>query len=291
MTIAANPETAGERGGLLRRMARANWLLLALPALAFFSIFFVYPLIDIAMRSLQGGVVNYERIFGTTLYVRVVMTTFEMALIVTVCCLVIGYAYAYALSATGGYLQVFLTLALLLPFWVSVLLRTFAWLVLLQNTGLINQGLLALGLIDAPFQLVRNKFGIAVGMVNILLPYMVLPILSVMKGIDPKLMLAARISGASYLRCFFRVYLPLTLPGIISGCVLVMTLSLGFYIVPAVLGGGRDTMIAQLIADQITRQVNFSFSSALAVTLMLFTGVVFALFALSLRLAKKRLGG
>ena len=278
-------------GKLRRALAEANWFLLVLPALAFLSIFFLYPLIDIVMRSFEGGTANYERIFSTTLYIRVLIATFEMALIVTAACLVIGYAYAYALSATKGTLQAFLTVALLLPFWVSVLLRTFAWLVLLQNTGLVNQVLMGLGLTDMPVQLLRNKFGIAVGMVNILLPYMVLPLLSVMKGIDPRLISAARISGASYLRCFFRIYLPLTLPGIISGSVLVMTLSLGFYIVPAVLGGSRDTMIAQLIADQITKQVNFSFSSALAMTLIIFTALVFILFGLSLRMAKKRMAG
>lgn len=283
--------TLHPRDTLRRRLAEANWFLLVLPALAFLSIFFLYPLIDIVMRSLNGGSTNYERIFSTSLYIRVVATTFEMGLLVTAACLVIGYAYAYALSATNGSLLAFLTVALLLPFWVSVLLRTFAWLVLLQNTGLINSALVGLGIIDTPVQLLRNKFGIAVGMVNILLPYMVLPLLSVMKGIDPRLIAAARISGASYLRCFFRIYLPLTVPGIISGSVLVMTLSLGFYIVPAVLGGGRDTMIAQLIADQITKQVNFNFSSALAVTLIIFTALVFTLFGLSLRMAKKRTAG
>lgn len=283
--------TLQPRGTSRRRLADANWFLLVLPALAFLSIFFLYPLIDIVMRSFNGGTANYERIFSTSLYIRVVVTTFQMGLIVTLACLVIGYAYAYALSATRGALLAFLTVALLLPFWVSVLLRTFAWLVLLQNTGLINNALMTLGIIDAPVQLLRNKFGIAVGMVNILLPYMVLPLLSVMKGIDPRLIAAARISGASYLRCFFRIYLPLTVPGIISGSVLVMTLSLGFYIVPAVLGGGRDTMIAQLIADQINKQFNFNFSSALAVTLIVFTALVFALFALSLHMAKKRTAG
>ncbi|CDX35475.1 Binding-protein-dependent transport systems inner membrane component (fragment) [Mesorhizobium plurifarium] len=170
-------------------------------------------------------------------------------------------------------------------------LRTFAWLVLLQDTGLVNQMLIGLGLIDAPISLIRNQFGVVVGMSNILLPYMVLPLVAVMRGIDPNLMRAATISGASPLRSFFRVYLPLTLPGILSGTVLTMTLSLGFYITPAVLGGSGNVMIAQLIADQINQQVNFAFSSALAVALIIFSSVAFGAFALLLSVSKKKIAG
>jgi putative spermidine/putrescine transport system permease protein len=219
---------------------------------------------------------------------KVVILTFQTAALVTLICLALAYPYAYAMAHSGGTILVILTICLLLPFWVSLLLRTFAWMVLLQDTGLINRMLIASGLTQQPVQLIRNSLGVCVGMTHILLPYVVLPIFSVMRRIDPKLMEAASISGARPFRVFWRVYLPLTLPGVAAGALLAFTLGLGFYITPALLGGSRNTMIAQLIASQVTEQLNFGFASALAVILLMLTALSFGFFGLFLRVGRHR---
>ena len=268
-----------------------GWVLLLLPITIFLATFFLYPLLFMVFRSVPDwDFVNYKRLFGSTIYLNVLITTFKVSLLTTTFCLLLGYPYAYVLTQARGGMRTVLTLSLFLPFWISVLLRTFSWLIILQDTGIVNQALLSWGLIEKPLPLVRSLFGVSVGMVHILLPYMVLPLSAVMRGVNPNLMEAARISGASGTRCFFRIYLPQTVPGILAGAVLTLTLSLGFYITPAILGGVRDTMIAQLIADQISKQVNFAFSSALAVALIGFTAVAFAILAFLLRLTRHRLG-
>ncbi|WP_144158077.1 ABC transporter permease [Paraburkholderia sp. BCC1885] len=280
------------RPSLLGRLVQSGgWFLVLLPTLAFFLVFFIYPLLYIVERSApEWSFSNYTRIFSTWLYARVILSTFKTALIVSFVCLVMGYAYAYALVKAKGLVLGVLSVALLLPFWVSVLLRTFSWLVLLQDSGLINRVLLGLGIVDTPVSLIRNQLGVVIGMSNLLLPYMVMPLATVMRGVDSNIIAAARISGASSLRTFFRVYLPMTMPGVLSGFVLTMTLSMGFYITPAVLGGSRNVMIAQLIADQINQQVNFTFSSALAVVLIVFSSLAFGTFGILVRIAKRKVG-
>jgi putative spermidine/putrescine transport system permease protein len=170
-----------------------------------------------------------------------------------------------------------LSIALLLPFWVSLLLRTFSWLILLQDTGLINVILLRIGLISEPLHLIRNQIGVLVGMTHILLPYAVLPIYAVMRKVDPRLMEAATICGSSRLRAFVRVYLPLSMPGVLAAGLLTFTLALGFYITPALLGGARDVMIGQLIAAQVTEQLNFGFAAVLSVVLLAATAAAFGI--------------
>jgi putative spermidine/putrescine transport system permease protein len=171
-----------------------------------------------------------------------------------------------------------LTIALLIPFWVSLLLRSFSWIVLLQNSGLINDLLIAMGLIDKPLRLIRTPMGVIIGMVHILLPYAVLPLYTVMKKIDLRLMEASSICGASWFRGFARIYFPLSLPGVMASAILAFTLALGFYITPALLGSPRDMMIAQMIAGQFNEQLNFGLGAALAVVLMVLTGIAFGLF-------------
>ena len=259
--------------------------ILLVPVLIFLGALFLYPLFFVIQRSLPGlSPRYYVLITSSPVYLRVVGLTFQTSGFVTLVCLVLAYPYAFAMARAGARLLAFLSIVLLLPFWVSLLLRTFSWMVLLQDTGIVNRTLMALGIIKQPLELIRNSFGVTVGMTHILLPYMVLPIYSVMRQIDPKLMEAATICGASPARAFLRVFFPLSLPGVYAGTLLVFTLALGFYITPALLGGPRNTMIGQLIAAQVNEQLNFGFGSALAVVLLALTGVAFGFFGLLLKL-------
>lgn len=282
----ASVRRSGRAGLSGRRLAAGTWLLL--PAIAFLCVFFVYPLVDIVLRSFAGGTLAlYERIFTSTLYIRVIGETFQTSLVVMLACLALAYPYAYAMAHARRRTLVVLVVALLLPFWVSLLLRTFSWLILLQDTGLINTALMALGLTDRPLPLIRNQIGVIIGMVHVLLPYAVLPLYAVMRRIDDRLLEASAVCGAGWTRGFLRIYLPLSLPGVLAGALLTFTLSLGFYITPALLGGPRDTMISQLIAIQISEQLNFGMGSALAVVLLVFTVAAFALFGLIVSLGGK----
>ncbi len=264
--------------------------LLLVPALLFLVVFFLYPLVYVVGRSAPDLSMDaYRRIFATPVYIRVILQTFRTSAMVTVLCLLLAYPYAYAMTRAAGATFVALSIALLVPFWVSLLLRTFAWMIILQDTGLINRALLALGVIHQPLALIRNTIGVTIGMTHILLPYAVLPLYAVMSKIDPKLMEAASGLGAHPLRGFVRVFFPLTLPGVYAGSLLSFTLGLGFYVTPALLGGPRDTMIGQLIASQVSDQHDFPMGSALAVVLLVLTGLAFVAFGLLLRFGRHRL--
>jgi len=172
-----------------------------------------------------------------------------------------------------------------LPFWISVLVRAFSWVTLLRNNGLINQALLDAGLIAEPLALVRNELGVIIGMVHYMTPFAVLPLYANMRGIDPRLVAAARGLGASPLAAFARVFLPLSLPGIIGSGVLVFIFSLGFYVTPAILGGGKVLMVAEYISLQITETLRWGLGSMLASTLLI---AVFAVMALLSRFVNLR---
>jgi putative spermidine/putrescine transport system permease protein len=271
--------------------SNGRWLFLLLPTLLFVLAFFVYPLAYVASRSVSGlSFENYVLIFTTPVYLRVILLTFQTSSIVTIICLLIAYPYAYAMTRAGPVGLAALSIALLLPFWVSLLLRSFAWMILLQDTGLINRMLIEAGLNSHPVSLIRNPLGVSIGMTHILLPYVVLPLYAVMRRIDPRLMEAASISGARPARQFFRVFFPLSLPGVYAGALLAFTLGLGFYITPALLGGARDTMIGQLIAAQVSEQLNFGMGSAMAVVLLALTALAFAGFGVLLRFGRSAKG-
>lgn len=259
------------------RLPPVLWLIV--PSILFLALFFVFPLLKLVAISLPDGSVEYyQQIFTTPIFLRVIGETFRVSLIVTVVTVVVAYPYAYAMAHGGRSVLLLLTIALLIPFWVSLLLRSFSWIVLLQNSGLINDLLIAMGLIDKPLRLIRTPLGVTIGMVHILLPYAVLPLYTVMKKIDLRLMEASSICGASWLRGFARIYFPLSLPGVVASAILAFTLALGFYITPALLGSPRDMMIAQMIAGQFNEQLNFGLGAALAVVLMVLTAVAFGLF-------------
>ena len=215
------------------------------------------------------------------IHVDILWRTVFISVNVTILCLLLGYPIAYLLAILPTRQSNLLILLLLLPFWTSLLVRTTAWLVLLQNEGLVNDLAITVGLWDDPVQLVRNRLGVYVAMVHILLPFMVLPMFSVMKGIDPYHLRAAASLGAHPLRAFLRVYLPQTIPGVGAGVLLVFILSLGYYITPALVGGPRDQMLSYFIAFHANTTVNWGMAAALSLVLM---GCVVVFFAMYQRL-------
>ena len=261
-----------------RRETRRN-LLLLLPALLLLALLFAYPLLGIVNRSVYkaGYTLDfYRQIFRVPVYLQVLGATFKVSALVTIVCLALGYPLAYMLATRRPRTAQLLMIIVVLPFFTSIIVRTYAWMVLLGRNGIVNQYLMALGLTDKPLALLYNQAGVVIGMSYVLLPYMVLTVYSVMRGIDPGLVRAAHSLGASRLQAFRRVFLPLSLPGIAGGTLLVFILSLGFFITPALMGGPGDMMIAMLIEREVEITLNWSFASALAVVLLALTLVGFA---------------
>ena len=212
------------------------------------------------------------------IHVDILWRTVFISVNVTIICLLLGYPISYLLAVLPTRHSNLLILLLLLPFWTSLLVRTTAWLVLLQNEGVVNDIAITLGFWDDPIQLVRNRLGVYIAMVHILLPFMVLPMFSVMKGIDPYHMRAAASLGANPLRAFVKVYFPQTIPGVGAGVLLVFILSLGYYITPALVGGPRDQMLSYFIAFHANTTVNWGMAAALSLLLMCCVVVFFAMY-------------
>ena len=216
---------------------------------------------------------NYERLFDK-LYIKTFVTTFEISVIVTGLCILIGYPLAYLLSQLPRRAAALCMITVLLPFWTSLLVRTYAWLVILQRKGLINTYLQEWGLIDAPLRLVHNQTGTVIGMTHIMLPFMILPLYAAMKSISPDYMRAASNCGASPVKAFWQVFFPLSLPGLAAGFTLVFVLCLGFYVTPVLLGGGRVQMWAMRIETNVAVYFNWGAASSLGVALLLVTLVI-----------------
>jgi len=211
-------------------------------------------------------------------YIDRLQVTFWISIVVTLLCAAIGYPMAYVMAmASKGWGRV-LFILVLLPFWISLLVRTAAWVVLLQKEGILNGAILALGLIDAPKQLIFNRIGVYVAMVHILLPFMVLPLYSVMKSIPRDHARAAESLGATPVSAFLTVYFPQTVPGLGAGCLLAFILSIGFYVTPSLVGGSGDQMISSLIAEFALGTANWGLASALALVLLCCVAIVYPVF-------------
>jgi ABC-type spermidine/putrescine transport system permease subunit I len=257
-----------------RRRESRLFLNLALPALVAIMIVVFIPVFWLSSLSFVDRAgdlswANYERIFQSQLYIKTFIVTLKISFAVVIICMLLGYPLCYWLSQlrprTAGILMVFV----LLPFWTSVLVRTYAWLVLLQRNGIINDTLLAIGFIDEPLQLAHNLTGSIIGMVHVMLPFLVLPLYASMRTIDTDLVRAAIGLGSTPRQAFWRIFFPMSLPGFFAGTVLVFVLSLGFYVTPALLGGGRVQMLAQRIESTITIYSNWGAASALGVVLLI----------------------
>ncbi len=249
----------------------------------FLAAVFVYPVAQLLWLSAVDRhghltVVHYVRLFTTGTYVKVLGLTFEIALWTTVIAVVAGYPLAYLLATVPGRTRNHLMLWVLMPFWTSFLVRTFAWMVLLGRKGAINEWLAALGVTSGPLPLIYNRAGVLIGMVHALMPIAVMTMLAVMRNIDRSLPEAARTLGARGGQAFWRVYFPLSMPGVAAGALLVFVLSLGFFVTPALLGSGRELMIAQVIITQIEELMNWGFAGAVSVLLLAATLAVFFLY-------------
>ncbi|MDP6705581.1 MAG: ABC transporter permease [Alphaproteobacteria bacterium] len=204
--------------------------------------------------------------------------TFWISIVVTVLCALIGYPMSYVMATSGKTANRLLFILVLLPFWISLLVRTAAWVVLLQKEGIINDGLLWLGLVDEPQQLIFNRIGVYIAMIHILLPFLILPLYSVMRSIARDQVRAANSLGASPFEAFLTVYFPQTIPGLGAGCLLVFILSIGFYVTPALVGGSADQMISALIAEFALGTANWGLASALALVLLCCVAVIYPVF-------------
>jgi len=265
--MAAIASSAGER----RVRGLDPYALFVVPLLAVLVVLYAYPLAMVLWISVSDpafGLGNYEKLFTAAGIQRMLWTTLKLCLITSAIAMVMGYVVAYALVHVGERQRTLMWLFILIPFWVSVLARTFSWLILLHDNGVINDALRAWGLTTEPVELVRNQFGVVVGMVHYMVPYAVLPLYAAMRGIDPRTVAAARGLGAGPFNAFLRVFLPLSLPGIVAAGVLVFILTLGFFVTPAILGGGKTMMIAEYVSVQILQTVRWGIGSMLAVVLV-----------------------
>jgi putative spermidine/putrescine transport system permease protein len=213
------------------------------------------------------------------IYLDIFARTFWMGLIITAICLVLAYPLAYLLANLPSRQSNLLMILVLLPFWTSILVRVAAWIVLLQSGGLINSGLMAMGVIDKPLELVFNRTGVYISMVHILLPFMILPIYSVMKGISPTYMRAAISLGCHPFASFWRVYFPQTYAGVGAGCLLVFILAIGYYITPALLGSPNDQMVSYFVAFYTNTSINWGMATALGGLLLLATIVLYLIYS------------
>ncbi|MFD9891488.1 ABC transporter permease [Amycolatopsis sp. NPDC059027] len=266
--------TAVVPGRATRRVA-ASWLLF--PAAAVLLVFFCYPLAVILWRSFSEpgfGVANYLAVLGDKVQIRVVLRTLRTALIITAATLVIAYPYAYAMSRVGRRARGLLTLLVLMPFWTSVMARNFAWYVLEQRGGVIEKLFGAVGIHGV--SLLGSVAGVTVAMVQVMLPFMVLPLQNTMLGIDRSLLHAARSLGARGPVAFLRVYLPLSMPGVLAGVSVVFIMSLGFYLTPALLGTPQQALAAQVIGTRVNDLLDFAGAGALGAILLVLTLIVLA---------------
>jgi putative spermidine/putrescine transport system permease protein len=256
------------------RLERLTLLGLSMPAILAILVVVFLPIFWLSSLSFYNAagelsMENYARIFESALYRRTFVVTFQISITVTLICVLLGYPLCYWLTKMPDRTAAILMVFVLVPFWTSILVRTYAWLVLLQRNGIINSSLMSLGVIEEPLQLAHNLTGSIIGMVHIMLPFLILPLFATMRSIDTDLVRAAVGLGSSPRGAFWRVFFPMSLPGLFAGIVLVFILSLGFYVTPALLGGGRVQMLAQRIESTITVYSNWGAASALGVVLLL----------------------
>lgn len=266
--------------GRARTRRNLTPILLTAPLVLYMLVFYAVPVIAMLLRSVDSphwSLDNYRQLAHDEVFYQVFWITLRTALMVTAGTLLLGYPVALALVRLRRGPAAFVLVLVLLPFWTSVLVRSYAWMVLLGRHGLINEALIAAGLIDAPLKLLNTSLAVQIAMIHILLPYMILPIASVLRQIDPALPRAAAGLGAAPWRVFQQVVLPLSMPGVAAGVLLVFVLSLGFYITPALVGGPRDMLLSMLIAQQVDL-INWPYAACLSTTLLAATLIMLAAF-------------
>lgn len=262
------------RFDLFVHRSRAIPYLLLLPALAWVLIFFVTPLGIMTWRSVsQNGLsfALYSELATSPLYIKVILTTLKIVTLTTIITLVLGYPVAYALTIGSGWTRIIILSLVTIPYWVDVIVRSFSWLIVLGDNGIINRTLMQIGLIGRPVPLLYNLTSVLLAMIQILLPMMIVTLFGAMLRIDRNLLLAAKIHGATDFQAFCRVFLPLSLPGVIAACLLVFVIGLGFYVTPALLGSPAQTMISQTIMIEASENLDYERASAAGVLLLIIT--------------------
>ena len=273
-------EKPNERG--LQQVAaneRLTFFGLTLPYLLMVTALIVIPVGWLFYLSFIGrdgslSFENYERMMKSKAYIRIFLTTFKISILTTIICAAIGYPLAYFMSQLSRKWANICMIGVLIPFWTSLLVRTYAWLVLLQKKGLLNNMAIEMGLISEPIKIVHNTTGTLIGMVHIMLPFLILPLYANMRAIDKDALKAASSLGATPTRAFWTVFFPLSLPGLLAGLLIVFVLCLGFYVTPAILGGGRVIMAAMKISSNIELYFSWGAASALGVVLLVVTGII-----------------
>lgn len=253
-------------GGRPKTLLRRSAWWLMVPALALLLVGFVLPLAEMAGWSFS--LATYQTALGAGPYRGILFNTFELSFFIAVGATVLGYPVAYFLNRCSPRWQMILLLMVLTPLWVSILIRTYSWIVVLGREGIVNSVLIATGVVDEPVRLLYTRFAVYVATIQVMLPIAILMMFSAMGGINQSLMAAARILGATPFRAFVQVFLPLSLNGAISGAMLIFVLSLGFFITPALVGGPKDTMIANIISTQVSETMNWELGAALGVVLL-----------------------
>jgi putative spermidine/putrescine transport system permease protein len=264
------------------RDARVTALLLA-PAALFLGAWFLLPLAQLFRLSLggrEGPLHAYREVLGSVVYQRVFLNTLLVALVVTIVCLALAYPTAFVLARLRGGLRAVAFYCVLVPFWISLLVRTYAWMLLLGTQGPVNAALITVGLVNQPLPLLFNTTGVLIGMVHVLLPYAILPIYAAMVKVDERLLLASDGLGAPPATTFRRVYLPLTLPGVTAGAVFVFLLGLGFFVTPALLGGLGNLTVATLVETLVNERLAWALAAAASFTLL---GTILVLLAVAVR--------
>ena len=262
------------------RRRRLRGFVPLLPALAVLAIFFVGPVVGLLLRSIMDPdltLANYAEVFGSSTYLRVFGNTFLVAGLVTAVTLLLAFPVAWFLAVAPRRWAALLFAVVILSMWTNLLTRTYAWMVLLQRTGIINKALMGMGLISEPLPLINNLVGVTVGMTYIMLPFMVLPLQGTMRSLDPNVLRAASLCGASRMQVFTRVFLPLVASGIGSGVLMVFVMSLGYYVTPALLGGTANMMLAELIAQLVQSLLKWGLAGAAAVVLLVVSLSIYAL--------------
>ena len=279
MTV-LDPEKLNQSG--LKRVAtneHYTFLGLTVPYLLLVTALIVIPVGWLFYLSFIGrdgslSLENYERMVKSRAYIRIFITTFKISILTTMICAAIGYPLAYFMSQLSRKWANICMVGVLIPFWTSLLVRTYAWLVLLQKKGLLNNIAIELGVITEPIKFVHNTTGTLIGMVHIMLPFLILPLYASMRAIDKDTLKAASSLGATPTRAFWTVFFPMSLPGLFAGLLIVFVLCLGFYVTPAILGGGKVIMAAMKISSNIELYFSWGAASALGVVLLVVTGTI-----------------
>ncbi len=268
--------------------ATRYWLMTA-PAVLLMLVFYVYPIGRVLWMSItipEPGLDNYTLLATSASIQKMLWTTARISILTTLVTLVLAYIVSYALVHATPHVQRWMFLGVVIPLWISVLVRAFSWFILLRREGLINTALLTAGIIDTPLSLMWNEVGVMIGMVHFMLPFGILPIYANMRDIDRRCIAAARGLGARPFEAFWRIFFPLSLPGVVGASILVFIFSLGFFVTPALLGGGKTLMVAEYIKVQILEVVRWGVGTMLATMLLVVIGVLLAVVSRVVNLRK-----